>query len=278
MTCRIDTELEANPPYPNGLPTSIVAFGHASHDCTRVHVVVRAGATGTQTPPPLVVFDGFADTAYQSIVLGTSADDPQNDGVWQVEFPAPPGFPCGLQLWVDATCVAGGGTCAVHGWRTLGCKNNPQSPGAGGGSGPGAGTGTSDWPWPWPPFLTCPRFGRLFVTLLLLGLVLVAWWICMPSAAILAAGGAALALAGLAYFAWQYWCLSPYCYVWGGVLWAFKRATLAALVLALIYLSFSGWIVMIAYGTIGGWVMLRLQRSHCPIPSGRTPLQQLPFY
>src|SRR5512144_1437241 len=99
MTCRIDAELEANAPYTNGLPTTITAFGHASRDCTRVHVVVRRGPTGgptpPATPPSIVVFDGVVDTTYQTLVPGTNPADVQNDGLWRAVFTAPAGVPCG---------------------------------------------------------------------------------------------------------------------------------------------------------------------------------------
>ncbi|HMH18969.1 MAG TPA: hypothetical protein VK572_12570 [Burkholderiales bacterium] len=288
--CRIDAELQASEPYVNGLPTRYAAIGHASRNCTRVHVIVRA------TPNGPAIFDAFADTIYQQLVPGTADLDPQNDGSWRVDF-APPivGLPCGLELWVDATCVSGTGGCGFHDWSKLGCKNHPDRPGPGEDSQPGSDDGTDHGPgggtghgpddgrpmppWVWdPPSIACPRFGGSFLRLLLLGLTLVAGGVCIGSAAIVFVGVGTLAAAGLMYSIWQYWCAPNYCYFWGGVLWVFKRATLAATVFALASLSLSGWLLMIGYGIVGGWVMLRLQRHHCEVPSGRTPMNQLPLF
>jgi hypothetical protein len=285
--CRIDAELQASEPYVNGLPTRYVAIGHASRNCTRVRVIVSVSPGGT------AIFDAFADTIYQQLVPGTAELDPQNDGLWQVEF-APPivGLPCGLKLWVDATCVSGTGGCGFHDFCKLTCKNHPDRPGPGEdsqpgpddgtGHGPGGGTdpGSNDRPhgvWD-PPAIACPRFGRQFLQLLLLGLTLIAGGVCMGSPATVLVGAGALAAAGVLYAIWQYWCAPNYCYFWGGVLWVFKRATLAAMVFALASLSLRGWLLMIGYGIVGGWVMLRLQRHDCEVPSGRTPLNQLPLY
>src|ERR1700749_3918775 len=124
-SCRIDAEVQARPPYLNGLATNFTVLGHASRSCTRVHVFVRVSQNGP------VIFEGFAQTQYQLVQPGTDPAAPENDGLWQLPFLGPPtGLPCGLQLWVDAICIDGGGTCEAHGWRGVECKQRP-------GSGPG---------------------------------------------------------------------------------------------------------------------------------------------
>ena len=254
--CRLDVEVQSDGPLIAGFVTAVNVIGHASRNCTRVHVTVRTSQLGT------TLFSGDATTQYQAIQPGTSASDQANDGLWQIQFSvALNGLHCGDELWVEAQCIDGGGTCQTQGTQGIQCKQTPGT-----------------WPWPDPPQIACPRWGRIFLELLFIALVLIAAGVSAASVATIAAGLVALAAAAGMRAFWEGWCVPPRCVFWGGVVWVYKWATLAALLLAIGYRSFAGWLVMIAYGIVTGWIALYLQRRHCRVPSARTPLSQLPLW
>ena len=271
--CRIDAELQANAPYANGLAINLTVYGHASRNCPRVHVRVRTSQNGP------MLCDVLVDAHFNAVQQGTDPLAPENDGTWSADFVGPEsGIPCGMQLWVDAWCTGGDGDCEFHDWRAVRCKNHPGRADPGEDSQPGSGGSGSDWPWPDPPHIICPQFGRAYLSLLLFGLLALAWGISARSATFITLGVTSIALAeGIRLF-WFHWCVPNSCYFWGGVLWVFKRATAGAMVCALANRSFAGTLVMIAYGVIGGWVLHHLQRRHCPVPSGRTAMAQLPLF
>lgn len=275
--CRLTAEVSGEAQGPNGLPTRLVVFGRASRDCTRVHVTIRLAQDGpsllsTETPV------GFPPAA--------SADplDPVNDGLWRAEslLPASAAIPCGLPLWVEVRCVAGGGECSLTTTRNVRCKWAPgAAPGGGGPGGMGEdapGGGLGGWPWPEPPHITCPGFGRVFVTLLLAGLVALVLGVALASVPLIASGGALLSAAGVVYWIWRHWCAPNTCYLLGGIAWALKRAIVVGIAAALLTQSVRAAFLVLCYGATVGIVVADLRRRRCSIPRTATPVQQLPLW
>ena len=214
-------------------------------------LVVYARLTGTCNRVRFRVLDSPTGG-----VLFSSEAVPDVNGTCSSEFVMLPGFiGCGAPLWIEAQCIADG-TCGVAQTVYLKCKE------------PSTG----------PPIVFCPFVARLFTQTLLL-----AWGALLMGVALLNATVIVAALATIvADFGvlgvWRQICQPHVCHVRGAVLWAAKRCVLLGVLLLLMSRHVPMVTVLWLTGIIAGVLTGRLRKDNCPIPSVRTPLNQLPLW
>lgn len=267
MACTIDVAANGEALNGAGLPTRLLVYGHiTSGACTRVRCRVRP----FQVAPVLFTAESAVDS----------------NGTWSCEFPLLPApVACGTPLWVEAQCVADG-TCAVAQTVWVQCKDQPVGGGGGNNGNPTDPTGGDnngnngwEWPWPWPPAIFCPAIGQVFTQTLLLGVVGLLIGVALLDGAVV---GGALAVIGVTFavfFAiWTYFCQPHSCYVLGALCWVAKRGTVVALVLLLLSQHLAMLVALWVFGAIAGILTGRLRKNRCPIPSLRTPINQLPVW
>lgn len=265
MACVIEVAANGEALDSADLATVLLIYGRiTSGNCTRVRCRVRlfAGAP--------VMFSGEADT--------------DSNGTWSCHFPltvAP--LACGTPLWVEAQCISGD-NCSVAQTVYMQCKLRP---GGGGGNPPGGGNngggnGNDDddgWQWPWPPEIFCPTIGRLFTQTLLISVIALLGGVALLNNAVILGALAAIGACFAVFFGiWTWFCQPHICYVIGAILWVAKRGTIAALVLLVISPNVAMFMAIWGMGTIAGVLTGWLRRRRCPIPSLRTPINQLPVW
>ena len=174
-----------------------------------------------------------------------------------------------------------GDTCTIAQTVHVGCKNQTVGGGNTQPNPPVSGnTGDNNgWPWPWPPVIFCPVIGRVFTQALLLAVVALLVGVALLNFALVTGALTAIGVAFAVFFGiWTFFCQPHRCYVLGAILWVMKRATIVALVLLVLAPSLAIlaalWIIGATAGVLTGW----MRKRRCPIPSLRTPMNQLPVW
>lgn len=281
--CRLTIENpQGNAPFHTGMPDTVTVVLRVSRDCNAVDFVVRLVPDGN----PLVSATGVP-VVHGPLPSGQSPDDPASDGLAQYTFAVNPALAhhlslgCERLVWIEAHCAADP-SCATSAHRRITCKGHTVGGGPGGGSDGGGGTnggagtdgGGWNWPWPLPPDLMCGIWKRTFAYALLAGLLLLIAAICLPQPGLWVAMGVAFGVAAVAHELWIAWCIgATTCERIGLRCWVFKRAFLGGLAVAVVLLCPWGVLGALAYGVIGGWLVMRLRTLWCPVPS----VQGTPF-
>jgi hypothetical protein len=259
--CRLTIEdPTSNSPY-----SQVRIWGRASRTCPSVKVNATAPDGSLLIPMDSVVAVEFA-----LVPPGEDPNDPSNDGMWSVKFPASSlaGAPCGLQISISVACTCN--HCPTSDTRAIVCKPGEGPAGNGGtppGSDPNDGN-TGGLPgFPWPGFSPCRALGIVFafsVLLTILNAVLAACYMTLPYAIAVSATLAAAIATGVL---WRTTCNPPVCVLFRALCWAFKWGALAGAVLALAVLGLGGLFVAAASGGMAGVLIYRMQQLRCLIPS-----------
>jgi hypothetical protein len=125
----------------------------------------------------------------------------------------------------------------------------------------------------------CPAIGRVFTQTLLLAVIALLVGVARINFTVIRVALTAIGVAFAVFFSiWAFFCQPHMCYVLGAILWVMKRATIVALVLLVLapHLAMltTLWIIGATAGVLTGW----MRKRHCPMPSLRTPMNQLPVW
>ena len=265
--CQIVIEgLQADPPYVFGdQPTQATVVARSSDHCTRLRVTVRAA--GSSSP---AITDQEIDVDFSNAVTGTGT----TLGLVTTTFLVPPvDLQCGDQLWVEATCVQDA-SCTASGWFRIVCKPDPGGGGTPAGGPPGGGDDGGGGRW-WPP-TRCIFTAAGSAMGLLAALALIAVGIGTRNVALLTAAAALIAVVGISWALWAYWCAPSTCVRLAVLCWVFKRGFIAALPVLAFSTNMVIVLVIVAYGAIAGILVDKLRAQGCAVPSARLPLTQIP--
>jgi hypothetical protein len=266
--CSFDLGLNGLEPDAVGLPTRLEVYAHVQGSCDRVRLTVRQHQGGAS------IFS--AEVSPDSV-------SPDSNGTCKARFPLPTAiFPCGFELWVEASCVEAG-NCFKGEMLPISCKGPPGAGGEdpGDSSPPGGGdeSGSNDeWPWPLPPLQFCPLMGRSFTIALLLGLMTLVASVALLAPAGIAAAGVIIAGAFAILGVWLHWCTVSFCNLWGAILWALKRAVTASVLVVLFTASIPVLLLSLTMGIAAGVITAKLRSMRCRLPAHTTPLQELPLW
>lgn len=255
-------QLQGDGPFFGGAPSSLRVIVRTDADCQQVSISVRVTDASSPLLASATVFVSFQSTA-----------PAQGLAVLQFSPPAGVTLKCGDTLYIEALC-SGAGNAPDARTLPIMCKPDPNG-GSGGGGGNGGGGGGPGGP-SWPP-MRCLFTAAAAAYAMLAGLESFAIGIGTQDAALLAAGTALLAAAGLSWALWKYWCGPSSCVRIGLLCYVFKMALLGALPVIAFSTSASIILVIVAYGSIAGVLVTRLRALHCPVPSARLPITQLPL-